>query len=394
MLGSAAAGYLAAMTILAATLVAPPQEVRAAEPGLAPESPSPLGFHDRRDASYGEAIARYRAIEAAGGWPTLPGEPAYGPGDTSSRIPVLRQRLRIEGDLPPDADVDSPHFDQEVEEAVKRAQHRYGVREDGIVDERTRAALNIPVEARIAQLERDREQWREVPADIGGRSVLVNIPAYTLEAVDGDRVVLESRVIVGRPERPTPLLSGRINTLAFAPFWNVPPGIEAEDLLPEVQADLGELERRNIRVLTRGDTVREVDPTTVDWDRFPAAPFPYRFRQDPGGDNPMGRVKIYFPNGRHIFLHDTPEPHMFDFRKRGHSSGCIRVEHSLELAEFVLAGTPGWDRARIDAAAAGEREVWTNVSAPVPIHLLYLTSWMDDEGLVHFHPDIYGPAGI
>jgi L,D-transpeptidase YcbB len=350
-------------------------------------------LHAQRSVAYSEAIRRYREIAGAGGWETLAAGPAVRLGDEGPEVAALRRRLRVEGDLPAGGARDSARFDSAVDAAVRRAQRRYGLEMDGVVGPATRGALNVPARARLAQLARDRDRWAAVPAGVGRRSVLVNIPAFTLEAFRNERVVLESRVIVGRPQRPTPRISGEISSIAFSPYWNVPPGIEAMDMFPAVRTDPDYLRRNDIRVLTRGDPPREVNPATIDWRRYTAASFPYRFRQEPGGSNPMGQVKLLFPNPQNIFLHDTPDRHLFQRTDRARSSGCIRVERPLDLAAFALEGTPGWDRAAIDRAAAAGRERWARVSRPVPVRLLYLTSWMDDDGTVHFRPDIYGLDG-
>jgi L,D-transpeptidase YcbB len=336
------------------------------------------------------ALAEHRRIAAMGGWPVLPGR-TLTMGVRDPAVALLRARLIASGDLAaPTRRVDEELFDAEVEKAVQRFQRRHALPDNGEVRLETSAVMNVPVEDRIRMLERNLERWRWLPQDLGDRHIIVNIAGLEMHVIEGDSSVFQSRVLVGQRYRKTPVFSDRMTYLVLNPTWTIPPGILEEDKLPLIREDRSYLTRNNIRVLASNGRV--VDPATINFDRL-TGQTGYRFRMDPGPENPLGRVKFMFPNPHHIYLHDTPDHEDFDRTGGAVSSGCIRVEQSLELAEFLLADSPGWDRARMETAfgAPGERTV--PLRRPVPIHILYWTAWVTPDGEVHFRPDIYERDG-
>lgn len=332
------------------------------------------------------ALAEHRRVMAHGGWPTLPGR-TLAVGMTDPAVALLRERLRATGDLTTRARRGREEvFDAELEAAVRRFQSRHALEPDGMVRLETSAVMNVPVEERIRELERNMERWRWLPQDLGDRHIIVNIAGLEMHVIDGDSSIFQSRVLVGQRYRKTPVFSDRMTYMVLNPTWTIPPGILEEDKLPLIRQDRTYLARNNIQIL--GANGRAVDPSTIDFDRL-TGQTGYRFRMDPGPENPLGRVKFMFPNQHHIYLHDTPDHDDFDRTGGAVSSGCIRVERSLELAELLLADSPGWDRARIDAALdiPGERTI--SLRRPLPIHLLYWTAWVAPDGEVHFRRDIY-----
>jgi L,D-transpeptidase YcbB len=333
------------------------------------------------------ALADYRRIAGQGGWPELPGR-TLTPGMRDPAVTLLRQRLRMTGDLgPPARRTREEEFDAGVEEAVRRFQVRHDLEPDGIVRLETSAYLNIPVEYRIRQIERNLERWRWLPQDLGQRHVRVNIAGYEMHVMDGDSVIFHSRVLVGQRYRKTPVFSDRMTYLVLNPTWTIPPGILEEDKLPLIRQDVTYLARNNIRVL--GADGRTIDPRTIDFNRLTGRTG-YRFRMEPGPENPLGRVKFMFPNQHHVYLHDTPDHDDFNLTWGAVSSGCIRVERSMDLAELLLADAPGWTRQRIErAAASGPSEQTIPLRQPLPIHILYWTAWVEPDGAVHFRSDIY-----
>jgi murein L,D-transpeptidase YcbB/YkuD len=368
--------------------------VRALEGGLASgrmkEALEQLAPPHRGYAGLRRHLTEYRRIVAAGGWPTMPDGPSLRPGDVNPHVSVLRQRLRITGDLTTCTTAEPQRFDPDLEAAVRRFQGRHGLEVDGVVGRRTRAALNVTAEARVRQIELNMERWRWLPHDLGPRHVLVNIAEYQLTVVESGSDVVIMRAIVGADHRRTPVFTGTMTYLVINPFWNIPPRIARQDILPRVRADVGYLREYSIRVLAdwRADAP-EIDPETIDWSRVSAARLPFRFRQDPGPANALGRIKFMFPNKFHVYLHDTPTRDLFARVRRGFSSGCIRVERPLELAEFVLRDDPVWDREAItDAIDSGQRHI-IPVPDPLPVHLLYWTASVNDRGLLHFRDDIY-----
>jgi len=339
-----------------------------------------------------EALQRYRAIDAAGGWrPVGPGA-RLSLGHFSPRVAALRARLYTEGQDglgPPPRD--STLFDPHLRDALRHFQRRYGLDTTGAVEARDVIALDVPAGARVQQIELNLERWRWVPDTLGERCILVNIPEYTLRVVEHQRTVSQMRVVVGKPDWPTPVLSAAVRYVVFNPLWNVPATIAVSEVLGEVQKDPEYLVRNNIRVYEgTGPKADEIDPATIHWNELSADNFTYAFRQDPGPANPVGHVKFMCPNPFNVYLHDTPSTQYFRRTQRDLSHGCVRVEQPLGLAQYVLGGGPEWDQKGIAAALDTSRNEAVTVPQPLPVHLLYFTTWVDDQGAVDFRPDLYG----
>lgn len=343
-----------------------------------------------------EALERYRRLAAAAGWPRVDPGPALRRGDEGPRVVQLRDRLRRGGDLEPgDAPVaDEAAFDETLDEAVRAFQRRHGLAVDGVVGPATLAAFNVSAPERVRQIEVNLERWRWLPRDLGRRHVRVNIAGFTTEVVEEGRTVLAMRSVVGRLYRRTPVFSAEMTYLVFSPYWHVPRRLAVEDLLPVARREGPDYFARNGVQVFRGwgaETER-IDPATVDWAAVTPRDFDFRFRQDPGPLNSLGKVKFMFPNRFHVYLHDTPAREQFDLAGRAFSSGCIRVEKPLELAHYLMRGDPRWDRQRIMAAM--DRGVEQTVVLPerIPVHILYWTAW-EAEGQAHFRADVYERDG-
>ena len=343
-----------------------------------------------------EALIRERAIAAQGGWPTLPDGPPLKRGDQAPAVALLRQRLRLEGDLHADEDgwaSDAASFDPALEVAVRRFQRRHGLDEDGIVAAATRAELNVSAEDRVEQLRLNLERWRWLPQDLGRRFILVNIAAYELEVVEDETVVLAMRVVVGREYKRTPVFSDTMRYIVLNPNWHVPATIAMEELIPKMQTDSSYRERFGMHLETSGPTPQDVDPRSVDWSSVSADSFPYRLRQDPGRLNALGRMKFMFPNRYDIYLHDTPSRRLFAEAQRDFSHGCIRIEKPLDLAVYLLQKNGHWDREAVEQALDEGLERTVYLARRVPIHLLYWTAFADEDGTIQFRPDINGMDG-
>jgi murein L,D-transpeptidase YcbB/YkuD len=340
-----------------------------------------------------EALRTYRAIAAAGGWSQISDGPTMKLGLDDPRVPALRYRLTVTGDLAGDLQPPAPPmnlaFDTELEAAVKRFQERHGLTADGAVGPGTRAALNVPVSARIDQIRINLERARWVMHELHGEFVLVNVAGFDVSYFRDDEPIWTSRVIVGRPYRETPIFKSLITYVVLNPTWTIPPGILVKDKLPVIKRDPGYLKRNNIRVIDSAG--REVNPYSVDWSRYSGGRLPpYQLRQDPGDDNALGLVKIMFPNPYLVYLHDTPSKSLFDKDERIFSSGCIRVEKAFELAELVLNDPVRWNRAALDAAVATKKTQTVNLARPVPVLILYWTAQPRPDGQVIFRNDVYG----
>lgn len=348
-----------------------------------------------RYARLRQALADFRAMAELGGWDPIAEGQTLRPGMTDPRVGQIRSRLLKWGDLAPEADLarasgDPNLYDDALVAAVERMQYRHGLEEDGIVGRNSLAALNVSVEDRIDQIVLNLERRRWLPDDLGRRYVFVNLADFDLKVVDGDRTIHDTRVIVGLPYRRTPVFSEEISYLELNPYWHVPPSIARRDILPRVQSDPGYMAANNYTLFSDWSTgATVVDPLTVDWSTVTPRSFGYKVRQEPGDNNALGRVKFMFPNRFSVYLHDTPARSLFNRAERSFSSGCIRVMDPLRLAEIVLDGLPGWDRGRIDQTIASGAPTVVSLPEPLPVHLSYLTAWVNKDGSVHFRSDIY-----
>ncbi|MDX1494860.1 MAG: L,D-transpeptidase family protein, partial [Longimicrobiales bacterium] len=298
--------------------------------GLAPRQP--------RYATLVDAAVELRALARDGGWPMVPSGPRLELGVVDPRVPTLRERLGLGGDLPSAAVSEPELFDEELDRAVRRFQERHGLESDGVVGPATVTALNVPARERARQIETNLERWRWLPEDLGRRHIEVNIAGFDVQVVEDGRVVRSHRAVVGRQYRETPIFSGSMTYLVLAPFWHVPPTIAAVDKLPLIKADPGVIAAQRMTLLSQA-TNQPVDPATVDWNAMTGSEFNrrYRLRQDPGPTNALGDVKFMFPNKHNVYLHDTPSRELFQRVSRSFSSGCIRVQDPLALAEYLLA---------------------------------------------------------
>lgn len=334
------------------------------------------------------AIASYRQIAAQGGWGRIPDGEELEEGIRDGRVALIRRRLIATADMGAGGR-DQSLFDKDLTEGLRHFQARNGLRPNGLADHATISALNVPVGARIHQLEVNLQRLERSARARAGRYVFVNIAGQEVEAVENGRVVLRKRVIVGKEDRQTPEYSGHIESVTLNPYWNVPQSIAVKDLLPKIKADPRFLERMGIRVLKlSGGAEREVSATKVDWSS-PAVVSRYRLRQDPSKLNSLGTVKINFPNPYSVYLHDTPVKSLFSRGARNFSSGCVRVEGVRDLAAWLLARNGNWSRAHIDEAISGGEHMDVRLSEAVPIYMLYLTAWVGGDGSVNFRNDVY-----
>jgi murein L,D-transpeptidase YcbB/YkuD len=333
-------------------------------------------------------LAHYRAAVGGALPAAIPAGPSLKPGASDPRVRLLRAHLAMSGDLAAAEASDTDVYDAPLEAAVRRFQARIGLESDGVVGAGTVAELNVPLADRIRQLRVNLDRGRVLLQDLPEKFVVVNIAGYTAYVVKGQDIVWSARVQVGKPYRKTPIFRSEINYLVFNPTWTVPPGIIARDILPAAKADPASIARKGLKVLDSAG--REVNPASVDWSRYSSGHIPYTLRQDPGPNNALGRVKLMFPNSYFVYLHDTPSQALFDRAERAFSSGCVRVERALELAEIVLDNPQQWNAGSIGAVVAGGRLQNVTLKQKVPVLLVYWTAWVDAEGRMNFRRDLYG----
>lgn len=335
-------------------------------------------------------LKELRSIEQAGGWPEIPDGPRLQKGSRGPRVALLRRRLSgtpgRESSGVGDPAASSAVFDESLEAAVGRFQALHGIEPDGIVSTATLAELNVPVTRRVRQVELNLERLRWIPRRLGEPHVEVNIPGFDLQLVRNGHAELRSRIVAGQAFTPTPVFSDRIVAVIANPPWNVPESLAAREYLPELKQDPQAFLRHGIRIYESSDeNAREVDPTTVRWRWVSEDEFHYHLRQDPGPDNALGRMKFQLTNSFQIYLHDTPAQSLFAQTDRDLSHGCIRVEKARDLADRILGGSS----AQLEKALESENEKSIPVQPPVPVHILYMTAWADQDGSLRFAQDIY-----
>lgn len=327
-------------------------------------------------------------------WKAVAGDATIRPGMTDDRLPYIRQRLIALGDLMPTESLEDQvierHYDDRLMSAVMRFQARHGLDTDGLIGPQTLAAFNITPQQKLAQLDANLERWRWLPDELGETHVIVNIAAFELRMVKDGKEVLNTRVIVGRPYRQTPVFRDQIRYLVFNPTWTVPRTIMIEDQLPIIRRNPDYLRTMDFTVYRGWGADREwVDPETIDWWLLSKNHFPFQFVQESGPRNALGQVKFMFPNEFDIYLHDTPARALFTRNERAFSSGCIRVEDPFRLANLLLEGQNGWTREHVDNLVSSRQQTTVYLKQPVPVHLEYWTTWVDRDGTLQFRNDVY-----
>ncbi len=340
------------------------------------------------------ALAWYRNIAGAGGWPAVPDGPALRPGSSGPAVADLRKRLAITGDLAVGGGAPQA-FDTGLADAVIRFQSRHGLAVDGVVGRQTRKALNVPVEARVRQIDASLARLRSLPVGDSGHFILINVPGFELTVFDGGRPSFQSPVIVGRLSRPTPVFSSTVTRIVANPYWRIPRRIAVVDILPKLKRDPSYLTAQSIRVYGNDHgTPAEVPPGSIDWRSLHASNFPYVLVQDPGPLNALGRIKFFIPNEMDVYLHDTPAKELFNHPHRAFSSGCIRVQKARDLAELLLRGDEDGRLEKLETALKAGETTEIALAKPVPIHVVYLTAWSDADGQVEFRDDVYALDGL
>ena len=313
--------------------------------GLAPRHPE----YERLK----KALARYRAIQAAGGWPAVPPETTPG-GDNAD---ILRARLAFEDETAAAGD---------LTEALKRYQARNGLNPDGVLGPRTLAALNIPVATRIGQIRANMERWRWMPREFEPRRIVVNVPGATLDYFDNGGVVLSSTVIVGNLAKRTPIIRAEATAVTVNPVWYIPASITWNEIVPRLRRNPDYLQRQGY-VVSGGQIL-----------------------QPPGPRNALGRIKFEMPNNFGVYLHDTPSKSLFARDSRTLSHGCVRVEQIAPLASLALSGDAHTMMDELSNLIATRKTTRIPLGERIPVYMLYWTAIADDDGHAGFPRDVYG----
>jgi murein L,D-transpeptidase YcbB/YkuD len=313
-------------------------------------------------------------------------------GESYAEAPALLSRLQLEGDAPAD-EAAGKIYDRALSDAVKSYQHRHGITEDGKLTPQTVKSLNVPLSARVTQLQDSLERWRWLPDQYLNARIIVNLPEFVLHAYDADhKPEFTMKVVVGKVmgEHQTPVFAHMMKYLIFRPYWNVPVDIARKELVPHMVTNRGYLATKNFEVTnTKGDVLNDYTARQV-------AQGGVMVREKPGPKNSLGLVKFMFPNMYDVYLHSTPATELFNRTRRDFSHGCVRVQEPEKLAAWLLEGqkdrdNEDWDLDKVTAAMKdGPDNHQVNLKTPVPIVIFYVTGFVEDDGHTHFFDDIYG----
>lgn len=316
-------------------------------------------------------LLNYRRYQQAGGWDSI----KLGKikklivGDRDTLIRAIKRRLQITGQYPP---IDTSNiFTEELKDSIITVQQQFGLKADGVVGTAVIDQLNTPVEKRIQQILINMERMRWLPRQPQGTWILANIPSFRLQVYHNDSVALQMNIVVGTAATKTVIFSDDLKNIVFSPYWNVPPSIVRNEILPAIKKNPNYLKRSHMEQTGTSGGLPVV-------------------RQLPGAHNALGRVKFLFPNNYNIYLHDTPAKSFFEQTDRAFSHGCVRVGKPFELAKYLLRNDSAWTDKTIQTAMNGTKEKWVSVRKTVPVFLTYFTSWVDNHGNLQFRKDIYG----
>ncbi len=326
-------------------------------------------------------------------WPEMQGTTSLKPNQSSQEVIPLRQILRNLKLIPEleanEQEIATTLYDAPLVAAVKLFQTAHGLEPDGIIGRQTRVWLNMTPAQRASIMALNIQRLRLTPA-IGDTGIWVNIPDFSLYFYANNELILDSKVIVGRPDRKTPIMSSALNNVVVNPPWNVPTSMTRKDIVPRGKADPSYFSRKGYTIYSGwGNDAYPINPYDIDWQNMSANNFPYRIWQAPGPTNSLGRYKFNMPNSDAIYLHDTPNHSLFSKNMRAISSGCIRVNKASELASILL-GDAGWKQDRIDAALKRGSTQYAPIPERIPVYLYYQTAWVAQENAPQYRADIYG----
>ncbi|MBD1391934.1 L,D-transpeptidase family protein [Mucilaginibacter glaciei] len=312
-------------------------------------------------------LKKYRALDTAEKWLPITTKKLK-TGDSSLAVKQVKRRLYLLEDYK--GDTLSSKYDTSLKAAVKIFQRRNGLAASGAVDAGTLAAMNVPLKTRIMQILVNMERSRWLPVTISGDYLAVNIPEFQLHVYHADSLLWNCNVVVGQTTHPTTIFSGDIKYVVFSPYWNVPPSIVRNEVLPGIKRNSNYLSAHRMEITSKEDGLPVV-------------------RQKPGEANSLGLVKFLFPNSYNIYLHDTPSKSLFGETSRAFSHGCIRVLEPAKLANFLLADSAKWSPATIKKAMHAGKEQYITLKKKVPVFIAYFTAFTDRDNRLNFRKDIY-----
>ncbi|WP_373029092.1 murein L,D-transpeptidase [Sulfurovum sp.] len=339
-----------------------------------------------------EALIKYLEIQKNGGWAHVPFEGVLKPGEPHDIVPHLRERLRITGDYGTCRSGESNVYDTCLKEAVVHFQKRHGLEDEGVIGKKTMAALNVPIQKRIKQIRLNLDRIKWLNERNNKRHIMINIPAFTLFFEEDKALRLQMKVITGKRKNPTPVFSNTVQTIVLNPHWNVPKSIIQKELIPKILKNPNAMVKEKIEIHTGwGKDARKVSASSVDWRQYRySKTMPFRFAQVPGYHNALGKVKFLFPNQFIVYMHDTPTKSLFNQNVRAFSHGCIRLDKPIELLKTFSTFNDNVDFEKAQERLKGTKKEFLSLQTQVPVDVIYLTAYVDYDGVLQFRNDIYG----
>lgn len=332
------------------------------------------------------------AYYQSGGWGEVPEVKKLEPGKSDAMVPALRQRLVSTGELAA-ADAVLPEgtsadlYDPKLVEAVKLFQRNHGLNDDGVIGGRSLEELNISAETRLRQVLLNLDRMRAPDQHFEPRHLIANIPSQEVKVIEDGKVTFYTKSIFGKVQRKSPTLSSVIHTVKLNPDWTAPHKIASIDEVKRQRKDPNFLDSHGFTIYDQSGNV--VSARSIDWHEVGPGNFPYTLKQAPGPENALGPVKFDFPNDHSVFLHGTPTVSLFAKQDRFFSSGCVRTETPVDLAEFMLKDDADWPRSRIDEVLKTGKTTLVKLKNPMPVHITYMTAWVDEAGIMQFRKDAY-----
>ena len=338
------------------------------------------------------ALKRYQNIAENGGWKSLGNFQNLKPGMYYEIVPVLRERLRKEGDYSEcEQGNEGTLYDICLQKAIEHFQSRHGLPSKGFVGPMTRKALAETVQEKIKRIKLNLDRMKWIKRSTDRYQIWVNIPAYTMYVIDKNKIIEEMKVIVGRNKHNTPIFYNRVRTIVLNPYWRIPPSIIRDELVPKLKKNSNYTNSKKIEIHTGySEHSPKVNPYKVNWYKYGRKLPPYKFMQSPGKDNALGKIKYLFPNKYSVYMHDTNEPYLFSKETRALSHGCVRLHRPVDLLKIFSTIDKNIDFDKAENILEENKKTILRLSTTVPVDMIYITVWANEDGIVQFRDDIYG----
>ncbi len=356
-------------------------------PSKAVEITTPNSFNYKKML---QELKRLKEVQNRGGWKKIPNSPQLRYGRSGKYVKLLRERLKSSGDY--SCSYIEGNYGQCLRKAVKRFQKRHLLYPSGKINRYTLRKMNISVDWKIKKILLNLDRIKRLPRQPNTRYIMVNIPAFRLFYIENGKEKLSMRVIVGDKKHHTPIFSNRISFIVLNPYWIIPDSIVQKELIPKMLKNKNYLKKKGYEVRTSYNVNRPpIDTSKIDWYKVLKSKQTkkYKFVQPPGKDNALGKIKFKFPNQFSVYLHDTSDKKLFKRGKRAFSHGCIRIAEPDNLLLTFAKFEQSVNYERCKQILKGKKKTQLNLKNSVPVHIVYLTAWVDNNGLLYYCDDIY-----